>query len=173
MHPSVKQWVGEKVKEHGLSEKATLEVGARNVNGSVREFFRARYVGMDMQEGTGVDVVARSDAIPFQDGEFEVVVSTEMLEHDPYPWKTLPEMARVCEPGGVVILTCRGVGFHDDPNPKDYWRFTVDSITHLFELAGLHPVEVVPDTDPSHEGVFGLARKPASRMRRRRAAAVA
>lgn len=160
-------FVAAKVKEHGLADKSVLEVGARNVNGSVRGLFRSNgYIGVDMQEGQGVDLVARGDKLPFPADRFQVVVSTEMLEHDPFPWKTLPEMARVCEPGGFVILTCRGVGFHDDPNPKDYWRFTVDAITHLFELAGLKPLEVVPDTDPSHEGVFGVAVKPVRKRRR-------
>jgi SAM-dependent methyltransferase len=136
-----------------------LEVGSRNVNGSVREFFRGAYTGMDMQDGNGVDVVARADKIPFKARSFQVVACTEMLEHDPYPWKSIPEMARVLAPGGILLLTCRGVGFHDDPNPLDLWRFTCDSIEHLFTLAKLEPLEVIPDTDPSHEGVFGIARK--------------
>ena len=161
MHKSVLDWAGPKVRELGIGSSSVIEVGSRNVNGSVREFFNGGwYVGVDMQDGTGVDMVARGDNLPFDDATFDVAISTEMLEHDPFPWLTIPEMARVVRPGGYVILTCRGVGFHDDPNPKDYWRFTVDSITHLFELAGLEPLEVMPDTDPSHEGVFGVARKP-------------
>lgn len=160
MHLSVQTWVAEKVKEHGLADKSVLELGARQVNGTVRGFFHGDYVGMDMQKGTGVDVVARSDEIPYPDDSFDVVVTTEMLEHDPYPWKTFPEAARVLGPDGVFIVTCRGVGFHDDPNPKDYWRFTPDSIRHLFELAGLEEIEISDDPQAGHEGVFGLARKP-------------
>lgn len=161
MHPSVMEWCRAKVKEHGLSELDTLEIGSRHINGSVRELFRGPYVGMDMLPGDGVDVVARADRIPFDRARFDLVITTEMLEHDPFPWKTLPEIARVLRPGGHLVLTCRGVGFHDDPNPKDYWRFTTDAIAHLIDLAGLQPVEICPDTDPTHEGVFAVARKPA------------
>lgn len=150
-------WVGEKIREHGLQQKNVLEVGSRNVNGSVRELFRGPYTGLDMQPGNGVDVVARADKLPFEDESFEVVACTEMLEHDPYPWLSVPEMARVLVPGGILLLTCRGVGFHDDPNPQDFWRFTRDSINHLFFLAKLQVGEISPD--PMHEGVFGLARK--------------
>lgn len=166
MHQSVMIWVKEKVKEHDLADKSALEVGSRQVNGTVREFFRGAYVGMDMQEGVGVDVVARSDKIPYPDATFQVVTCTEMLEHDPYPWLTFLEIARVLEPGGTLVLTCRGVGFHDDPNPKDYYRYTCDGILVLLELAKLEPVEVIPDTDPSHEGVFAVARKPAKRRKK-------
>ena len=67
MHPSVMDWVGKKVKEYNLSRKQVLECGSRNYNGSVRGFFKdsSYYVGIDMNEGPGVDLVASANAIPF------------------------------------------------------------------------------------------------------------
>jgi SAM-dependent methyltransferase len=159
MHPSVMDWVGDKVAEHELQYKNVLEVGSRNVNGSVRRFFGGLYLGVDMVPGEGVDMVARADQLPFDPNRFEVVVSTEMLEHDPYFWLSLPEMARVLMPGGYLLLTTRGIGFHYHEYPGDYWRFTEDAIRHLLSFADLQELEIVPDPYDGHPGWFALARK--------------
>lgn len=39
MHGSVMQWVGEKAREFDFAGKSVLEVGSRDVNGSVRPLF--------------------------------------------------------------------------------------------------------------------------------------
>jgi SAM-dependent methyltransferase len=151
------QWVGAKVAEHGLAERSTLELGALDVNGSVRGLFSGPYVGIDMRPGPGVDLVCRADSLPYRAGSFDVVVSTEMLEHDPYFWRTLPEARRVLRKGGHLLVTARGIGFPLHDYPSDFWRFTTDALEHLFAFAGLETVEVCGD--PGASGVFGLARK--------------
>ena len=158
MHDSVMSFVGDCVELYGLAGHSTLEVGSRNINGSVRDLFAGAYIGVDMIDGPGVDQVCRADDLPFTDNSFAVVVCTEMLEHDPYPWLSLPEMARVLRPGGVLILTARGIGFPLHGFPDDYWRFTVSAFNHLFRLAGLEPIRV--QEDPEWPGVLGLAGKP-------------
>lgn len=150
-------WVTDQVTAHDLAGKHTLELGSRNINGSVRPLFTGHYLGVDMVAGPLVDMVARADDLPIADESFDVVVSTEMLEHDPYFWKSLEEMTRVLTDGGWLLLTTRGIGFPFHEYPGDYWRFTEDAIHHLFTDNGLETVEVVPD--PEQSGVFGLARK--------------
>lgn len=145
-------WVRSQVAEHGLAPKRTLEVGSLDVNGSVRPLFRGTYVGVDMRAGPGVDVVATADALPFVDASFDVVVSTEMLEHDPAPWLSLPEMGRVLRAGGHLILTTRGNGFGEHDEPSDYWRFLPAARSRLLELAGCSPVAMA--LDPEMPGVF-------------------
>jgi SAM-dependent methyltransferase len=159
-------WFREKIREHELSEKGILEVGSQNVNGSVRELFRGAYTGVDMEEGKGVDVVATADELPFGNDTAEVVVSTEMLEHDPYFWLSIVEMARVLQPGGLLLLTTRGIGFHYHGFPQDYWRFTEDAIVHLLDYAGLEQVEVTPDPKDGHPGWFVIGRKPQRRKKK-------
>lgn len=154
------EWVGEKVAHYKIEPALVLEVGSRNVNGSVRKFFKgSSYVGIDMEDGYGVDIVVRADRIPYDNGFFNVVISTEMLEHDPYFWKSIAEMERVLKPGGWMFITTRGIGFPFHEHPQDFWRFTPDAITHLFQMVDLSPVEVVEDPLPGHPGVFGLAYK--------------
>lgn len=158
MHASVLAWVGRMVGAHNLAERSTLEVGSFDVNGTVRPLFAGAYVGADMRPGPGVDEVALASALPFADKAFEVVVSTEMLEHDPLPWQSIPEMARVLAPGGHLLLTARGVGFPIHEHPADYWRFTTSGLGVLLASADLSVVELVED--PEASGVFALAVKP-------------
>lgn len=157
MHASVMSWIGERVRDYGLSRRGTLEVGSLDVNGSVRGLFAGPYTGLDMREGPGVDIVGTADALPFGAGEFEVVVSTEMLEHDPSPWRSLAEMGRVLRRDGHLLLTTRGNGFGEHHEPNDYWRFMPNSAPILAELAGCDLIAY--QGDPEVPGVFVHARK--------------
>ncbi|MEZ4266326.1 MAG: class I SAM-dependent methyltransferase [Myxococcota bacterium] len=46
--------------------------------------------------------------MPFEDGSFDVVFSTEVIEHTPEPLQALREIARVVRPGGLVVVTSPG-----------------------------------------------------------------
>jgi SAM-dependent methyltransferase len=135
MHESVMEWVGSAVERYELAPKRTLEIGSLDFNGSVRHFFSGEYIGIDHQEGAGVDEVMSANALEFPDASFDVVFSTSMLEHDPAFWRTLPEVARVLRQGGHFILTTVSLNFpvHNEP---DYWRFLPDTWTLLMEMAG-------------------------------------
>jgi len=64
-----------------------LEVGSYNVNGSLRDWILGNlcvtaYIGVDIQpQQRYVDVVADASTLPFRDESFDVVISTETLEH--------------------------------------------------------------------------------------------
>ena len=71
-----------------------------------------RHVGVDLSEsalavaaGHGVEPV-RADvaALPFTDGEADVVVAGEILEHVTDLDRTVAEMARVLRPGGTLVF---------------------------------------------------------------------
>lgn len=162
MHQSVMTYVAEVVAAHGTTDGFlnVLEVGSYDENGSVRSIFApfgGSYVGIDMREGPGVDRVMTSHDIGFPDGSFDCVVSTEMLEHDPFPWVSMAEMGRVLRPGGLLILTARGNGFKLHAYPDDYWRFMPSSYPVLLALAGCEVLDV--REDPQAPGMFGCGRK--------------
>lgn len=163
MHNSVQQWVGLVVGTLGISNQSVLEVGSYDVNGSVRHLFTGDYWGVDPEIGPGVDEVGDGENLRQLDDSYPVVVSTEVLEHVERPWRIVGEMARVCAPGGHVILTARGYDergcFPVHEYPRDYWRYSVGSFRVLLEDAGLEVLQVT--ADPEAPGVFGLARKPA------------
>lgn len=164
MHPSVHDWVEGVVHRYELDFGWVLEVGSCDVNGSVRDLFPTveRYVGVDTREGRGVDRVVQAGEA-YGQGVYDTIVSTEMLEHDHKPWRTVALMAEALRRKGHLILTCRGFGENGSygwhPEPEDVWRFSTDAIFYLLEDAGLTPLEVIADTDPTAPGVFALARK--------------
>lgn len=89
-----------------------VEFGALNVNGSPRSKFDepTEYIGVDAQAGDGVDIRALTHE--YQNGEFDVVVSTEMLEHDPYWDLSFNNMLHMVKIGGSLIMTCAGPSRH-------------------------------------------------------------
>jgi len=108
------------VKEHlpGLFEKCSvLEVGSFDVNGSIRQFFSGGdFWGIDLMPGPGVDEVVPSghEFHPRAGRSFDVTVSTECFEHNPFYLETLVNMIRLTRKGGAVLFTCasRGRGEH-------------------------------------------------------------
>jgi hypothetical protein len=150
----------------GLNHKKVLEVGSLNVNGSARQFFDGPYLGVDMQAGPGVDQVLNAhdlDHTMLLGAPFDLIVCTEMLEHDSAPWLTLSAMRHHVWPGAYLLLTCRGYDniygmtrcFEVHEYPQDMWRFSVPGVTALLKHTGWDPVNV--RNDPSDPGVFAVA----------------
>ncbi len=88
---------------------SVLEIGSLNINGTVRDFFDAtEYVGVDVAPGSGVDIVAEGQELDYPDASFDVVVSAECLEHNPYWYETFENMVRMAKRG--VVFTCASTG---------------------------------------------------------------
>jgi SAM-dependent methyltransferase len=121
-----------------------LDVGALDVNGSLRSVApaRSRYVGADLGAGAGVDVVLEDPhVLPFADGEFDAVVSTSCFEHDTFFWLTFLECLRVLRPGGYFYLNApSNGGYHTYPD--DNWRFYPDAGRALVKWATRNRVDV-------------------------------
>lgn len=145
MHDSVREFVADVVEAQQIAGRSVLEMGSLDVNGTVRDFFTGPYVGIDAQAGPGVDYVCRSWDTPFEAGSFDVVVSTEMLEHDERPALTFKEANRLLPHHGHLIVTARGPGFPQHDYPSDYWRFTPDDMSTLARAAGFEVVRSVAD----------------------------
>lgn len=88
-----------------------LELGGRYINGGVRPMFdqAAEYVSVDITPGKWVDIVA--DAADLELGrKFDVVVSTELLEHTPRAAEIVAAAFRHLKPGGTFLATMAGPG---------------------------------------------------------------
>lgn len=86
-----------------------LEVGSLDINGSIRQFFSGcNYIGVDLGEGRGVDLVARGEELDFPDGHFMTVASCECFEHNPEWEATFRNMVRMCS--GLVFFSCATTG---------------------------------------------------------------
>ena len=92
-------------------------------------------VRMDIEPGPNVDVVGSAHAMPFKDGEFNSVLSTQVFEHLEYPEKSAAEICRVLKPGGFALITVpQWNELHEEPH--DYWRYTSFGLKSLFERNG-------------------------------------
>jgi SAM-dependent methyltransferase len=73
---------------------------------------------------------------PVPDGEYDVVMAGNVLEHVPKVWVWVRELARVCKPGGVVI-TVNPLSWTYHAAPFDCWRVYPDGMRALYDEAGL------------------------------------
>jgi SAM-dependent methyltransferase len=88
-----------------------LEVGSLDINGSVRQFFKdCNYIGIDLGEGKGVDIVCTGQDYDAPDNEFDTVISCECFEHNPDWVATFTNMHRMAKPNGLIIMTCATTG---------------------------------------------------------------
>lgn len=146
MHTEVKTFVTQ-VKNlfpDYFTDKWVWEIGSLNVNGSVRDYFTdCNYTGIDLIPGEGVDKVAHARTWTFTN--YDVVISTEALEHDQYWDETLRTMYRALMPGGLMIFTCAGPEREehgtnrskpeDSPATNDYYgNISIEMIQDVFDL---------------------------------------
>lgn len=127
-----------------------LDVGSCDVNGTLRPVLKragALYAGCDMSPGPNVDIVQGGPyELPGIDGEYDVVVSANCLEHCKRPWLLLLEMDRVLRAGGMLAIS---VPFHLGVHafPIDCWRILPDAFADLLgDLmveSGRRPYEII------------------------------
>jgi SAM-dependent methyltransferase len=99
------------------------------------EPYVAEYVGVDPNPEVEPDLVGEVEAIPAEDGGFDLVVCTQVLEHCGDPAQAVRELRRVTAPGGRVLASTHGVQVYH-PAPDDYWRWTHAGLERLFRQNG-------------------------------------
>jgi SAM-dependent methyltransferase len=90
----------------------------------------SKWVTLDIQKGPGVQIIADIHNMPFENMSFDTVLATEILEHCINPQKAIEEMYRLLKKNGILVLSTRFIYFYH-PRPKDYYRFTKDSLKYL------------------------------------------
>jgi 2-polyprenyl-3-methyl-5-hydroxy-6-metoxy-1,4-benzoquinol methylase len=142
--------------------KRIIEVGSNNVNGSLRPIYEswnpAEYVGIDIEYGPGVDIICDAEDIleRFGKNSFDIVVSTELLEHVRNWRKVVSNLKNVCKPGGIIIITTRSFGHHYHGFPYDFWRYEIDDMKYIFSDCNIDKIE----KDTEYPGVFLRVTKP-------------
>ena len=132
-----------------------------DVNGSIRPVIEAlvpaSYVGVDIEEGPGVDALCDVTVLTDRYGEnaFDLVLATELVEHV-RDWRAaFTNMKGVLRPGGTILITTRSHGFQIHGYPWDFGveRGDMEQIFSDFEILAL-------EQDPEAPGIFIKARKP-------------
>jgi ubiquinone/menaquinone biosynthesis C-methylase UbiE len=77
--------------------------------------------------------------IPVENDTYDVVLSGQVMEHVRHIWRWMPELARVCRPGGHVI-TISPVSWPYHEVPYDCWRAYPEGMRALSDEAGLEVV---------------------------------
>ena len=143
-----------------VNGKSVVEVGSLDVNGSVRKAVLERkpsgYIGVDMREGPGVDLICNIYDLEkvFGPGSVDVVLCLETLEHVE-DWKTgIHNLKVIAKAGGELIISVPTKDFHYHPYPEDYWRFSYKDLLHIF--SDMEFVEIARITN----GLILKVRKP-------------
>lgn len=128
-----------------------LDIGSLDINGNNRYlFFKSRYFGIDIVNGANVDkVISCQDHLgkPQYENYYDVIISTEMLEHDE-SWATdIKMMYWALKPGGLLLITAAGEGRQehgthkhspkDSPGTNDYYRNITNQMFSSVLPAGL------------------------------------
>lgn len=122
------------------SRSSVSDRNERNWRALVAKRFggRARFIGIDLAEGSNVDrqldICSAPKAIRQALGEesFDLVVCCHVLEHTVSPWKAARNVEAVLRPGGLAyVATPWSQAFHAAPD--DYWRFSARGLRLLFD----------------------------------------
>lgn len=108
MHTEARAWL----TQHGHQRAIhALDVGGRDINGTVHDVWpNATWTVLD-NPGPGVDIVA--DAATWTpDRRYDLVLCTEVLEHAPRWRDIIGTCARALAPGGTLLVTAAS-----DPRP--------------------------------------------------------
>lgn len=119
------------------------------------------YVGVDLARSghdhatSQVDVFYDGKVLPFGDGTFDAVFTSEVLEHVFEPDAALEELGRVLRAGGLLLVTVP-FAWNEHEAPFDYGRYTSFGLAHLL---GRHGFEVLDQRKSGHfvQVLFQLA----------------
>ncbi|MBV9761126.1 MAG: methyltransferase domain-containing protein [Acidobacteriaceae bacterium] len=100
---------------------------------------------------TAGDATYKGDiaSLPVKGNRFDLILSTQLLEHVPQPAAVLGELFRVLKPGCRLWLTTP-LFYEEHMQPYDYFRYTRFGLRRLFEDAGFQIEEI-----GELEGYFG------------------
>lgn len=167
MHPKAFDYVVKAadltgIKQHPLK---AVEFGACDVNGNAREIFpNARWVGVDRRKGPNVNVVVNAEHWVGPPA-YDLVLTTEMLEHAPNPRAVLESAWNCLRPGGLLIATMAAPERRPHSNDGDnnhipdgehYEGISEEAIRSMLLLWEI--IEVVHD--PAAGDLYVTARRP-------------
>jgi 2-polyprenyl-3-methyl-5-hydroxy-6-metoxy-1,4-benzoquinol methylase len=81
------------------------------------------------KKGVPQPVASDITKLSFGDNTFDVVVSSECIEHTPSPQTAVSELVRVLRPGGILVVTC--------PNRFWHWSCRLANALGIRPYAGL------------------------------------
>lgn len=119
-----------------IYEFGSLQVPEQEGFADLRPYFSGKkFIGADMRQGPGVDIVLDLAKIDLPDACAGTVLLLETVEHVEYVSKALEEVYRIIKPGGILVMSSR-LDFPIHAYPNDYWRFTPEAFRSLLKPFG-------------------------------------
>lgn len=149
MHHEAMQWVAKVITTYDLDvpDVKVLDLGGRDVNGTTRMLWAKpdndAYTVVDIAPHPSVHIVCDAADLNL-DQAFDVVTSTECLEHAERAGEIVKAAWRHLRPGGVFIATMAGPGRpphgqHGDAEPAEgefYRNVSEDELMGWISAAG-------------------------------------
>ncbi|HEU4451926.1 MAG TPA: methyltransferase domain-containing protein, partial [Longimicrobium sp.] len=131
-------------RQHFRPDARVLEIGPDREPSTYRSIVgpTAAWDTLDFASRTDVPLTYRTTddySFPIADAQYDIVFAAQVIEHVRKIWRWMPELARVCRPGGLVIVI-NPVSWHFHESPVDCWRIYPEGMRALCEDAGLDPV---------------------------------
>jgi len=142
--------------EQGFDFHNILDFGCGD--GRSYDFFKeilpdSNWCGVDIEISPEVNSRTRADAtfvsydgkiLPFDNEEYDLVYSNQVLEHVRFPDIALSEIQRVLKEGGYFIgQTSQFEPYHS----YSMWNFTIYGFKRIVEEAGLKLIQIRPSID--------------------------
>lgn len=131
-------WFEEALNTYSLENKNVLEIGAglgyfsyviASLGGNVTALDISLKLAKNLKRSFPHSVCASALWIPFSDNTFDMIVSSECIEHTRRPKKAVIEMIRVLKPKGTLFLTT--------PNLVWKWAVSASELLKIRRFAGL------------------------------------
>ncbi|MEI6150594.1 MAG: methyltransferase domain-containing protein, partial [bacterium] len=95
----------------------------------------------DVTQSPGIDRLLTAENLTQEPSDsYDVVLSTQVLEHVENPAAYLAECRRILKPGGQLFLTTHGM-YEEHGCPHDYFRWTSEGLEKLVASSGFQVVE--------------------------------
>lgn len=121
MHLNNRKWLEDCKKKYpkNFNKCSVLEIGSQDVNGTARDYFEdCDYVGIDIEQGKGVDIVMNARKTKFET-KFDTLLFLSVFEHD-LNWKnTFKHNIQWIKKGGLCLVS---FGSEGNLPHMDIWK---------------------------------------------------
>jgi len=134
-----------------------VEIGSRDINGGIKDLLGdARYHGIDIEPGRGVDEVADGASwVPAGKTRPDAIICLEVLEHTEMWPDIIMQIGSWAKPGSTLLVTAAGPkrkphSAVDGAEVRDgewYENVRPDALQEVLEAAGFEDVTVVEVAD--------------------------
>jgi SAM-dependent methyltransferase len=137
------------IQDHRLKNQGNILHFGCGSKSYLKEFAHCdSYIGVDLEVSghnhwkSQVDIDYEGENLPWPNETFNSVNSFTVLEHLPYPAKSIIEISRVLKPNGTLLVAVPFLcGEHEIP--IDFQRWTSFGKTKFFEDLGFIDIEVI------------------------------